>query len=558
MGGGPTNKTTERGGAPRVATGSGAGHILGSSVLPVLHLESVMRTPRAAVAFLLAVSVTGLAPRALHAQPAPDARIRAVMERPEFAHASWGMEFYDLDAKKVLASVNGDRLFVPGSTTKLLTMGTALEVLGPDHRFTTRVYRTGPIRDGVVQGDLVLVASGDPNLSGRRRDDGTYAFIDRDHSYGGPPLATDPLTTLRDLARQVAARGIRAVTGQVIVDASLFAEGERELGTRIVMSPMVVNDNVIDIVVTPGARAGDAATVQVSPRTSLLTVQATFTTVDSGAPAVTRSMEDSSDADHRILVLSGMVPRATPSNLRWAVPSPRRFGEIVLSEVLADAGVRVLPRLRQRSVDVSSLAAAYVDSMVVAEHVSLPLTAEAVVLLKTSQNLHASNFPLLLGSRPDARRAGRNGFDLAHDWLQRESLDLGGAVQGDGAGGNAWFSPRFMTRYLAVIAGKPWAEAFRAALPVLGQDGTLAAIQVGSPGAGKVFAKTGTYSTYDPLNRRTLVTGKGLAGYFTSRSGKRIAFAIYVNNLSVASGDPTIVAGQALGEIASLAWEHIR
>ena len=115
-----------------------------------------------------------------------------------------------------------------------------------------------------------------------------------------------------------------------------------------------------------------------------------------------------------------------------------------------------------------------------------------------------------------------------------------------------------MTRYLAVVAGKPWADAFRAALPVLGQDGTLATIQVGSPGAGKVFAKTGTFSSYDPLNRRSLVTGKGLAGYFTSRSGKRVAFAIYLNNLSVASGDPTIVAGQALGEIASLAWEHIR
>ena len=93
---------------------------------------------------------------------------------------------------------------------------------------------------------------------------------------------------------------------------------------------------------------------------------------------------------------------------------------------------------------------------------------------------------------------------------------------------------------------------------MLGRDGTLATIQVASPGAGKVFAKTGTYSTYDPLNRRTLVTGKGLAGYFTAKSGRRIAFAIYVNNLAVKAGDPAIVAGQALGEIASLAWEHMR
>ncbi|MBL0171782.1 MAG: D-alanyl-D-alanine carboxypeptidase/D-alanyl-D-alanine-endopeptidase [Gemmatimonadaceae bacterium] len=495
---------------------------------------------------------------ALGAQPAPDARIRAVMDRPEFAHASWGMEFYDLDTRKVAASVNGDRLFVPGSTTKLLTMGTALEVLGADHRFHTRVYRTGPIRNGVLEGDVVLVASGDPNLSGRRRADGSYAFIDRDHSYGGPPLATDPLLALRDIAKQIAARGITAVTGQVIVDASMFVEGDRELGTRVVMSPMVVNDNVIDIVVTPGAMTGEPATVVVSPRTSYLTVQARIVTGDTGSANTLDAVEDSSSVDHRVMVLTGRVPRGMPLNVRWAVASPRRFGEILLSDVLNAAGVRVIPRLGQRALALSALSHFYTDSMSVADYESLPLTAAAVVLLKTSQNLHASNFPLLLSSLPASRAAGKNGFDLAHDWLLREGLDVNGAVQGDGAGGAAFFSPRFMSRYLALVATRPWAQAFQAALPVLGKDGTLATIQVTAPGAGKVFAKTGTYATYDPLNRRALVTGKGLAGYFTAKNGHRFAFAIYVNNLAVTKGDPAVVAGQALGEIASLAWEHMR
>ncbi len=494
----------------------------------------------------------------LPAQPAPDRLIQAVVDRAEFKHAIWGMEFYDLDAKRAVYGVNAERLFTPGSTTKLLTMGTALEVLGAEHRFRTSVYRTGRLRNGVVEGDLVLVASGDPNLSGRARPDGSYAFVDRDHSYGGLPLSTDPLTTLRELVAQVYAKGIRDITGQVMVDASLFAEGERELGTRVVLSPMVVNDNVIDIVLTPGARAGDAVSVSVSPKTSYLSVQVRVTTVDSGTPARLTSKEDSSNIDHRVLILTGSIPRGEPVNARWAMPSPRRAGEILLSELLSEAGIRVIPRLGARVVDPATLRPLYVDSLMVAEHVSLPLLAEATVLLKTSQNLHASNFPLLLASLPAARSAGKTGFDLAHDWLQREGLDLGGAVQGDGAGGDALFAPAFMTRYLAVLAAKPWGAAFARALPVLGKDGTLATIQVGSAGAGKVFAKTGTYSKYDPLNRRTLVTGKGLAGYFTSKSGKRIAFAIYVNNLSVATGDPAIVAGQALGEIASLAWERIR
>ena len=146
----------------------------------------------------LAILALAIAPAGatIAAQPAPDKRIRQVMERPEFAHALWGMEFYDLGAKKTVSAVNRDRLFVPGSTTKLVTIGTALQLLGADHRFHTRVYRTGPIRNGTIDGDLVLVASGDPNLSGREQEDGTYAFVDEDHSYGGQPLPTDPLTPI--------------------------------------------------------------------------------------------------------------------------------------------------------------------------------------------------------------------------------------------------------------------------------------------------------------------------------------------------------------------------
>lgn len=507
--------------------------------------------------FSVAIVVTTVS-ATLSAQPAPNQRMQAVMNRPEFAHAQWGMEFYDIASGKVIMSHNGERLFVPGSTTKVVTMSTALETLGPDHRFRTRVYRTGPVQAGIVQGDLVLVASGDPNLSGRARDDGTYAFNDMDHSYGGQPLPTDPLTTLRAMAKQVAARGITGITGQVIVDASLFPEDGRELGTAIALSPLVVNDNVIDLVVTPGKRAGDAATVSVSPRTSLLTVQANIVTADSGAGDALRMVEDSTNKDHRTLVISGSVPVGPPSNPRWPVPLPSRFGEITFAEVLNDAGVSAIPRLASRPVDATALAARYADSLVVAEHVSLPLAQEAVVLLKTSQNLHASNLPFLIGALESTRDSVRSGFDVAREWLTREKLDLNGAVQGDGAGGDAYFSPRFMTRLLATIWTRPWAKDFKAALPNLGRNGTLAKIQVNSPAAGKVWAKTGTYGSYDPLNRRVFIHGKGLAGYFTSQGGREVAFAIYVNNVAVASGDPALVAGEALGELAAIAWETVR
>src|SRR5207245_6717615 len=96
------------------------------------------------------------------------ARIDAVLARPEFKHAMFGIEFYSLDTNKPIYTLNSDKLFVPGSTTKLVTMGSALQLLGPAYRFHTRVYRTGDVdRDGTLHGDLVLVASADTKLSGR-------------------------------------------------------------------------------------------------------------------------------------------------------------------------------------------------------------------------------------------------------------------------------------------------------------------------------------------------------------------------------------------------------
>src|SRR5438874_708044 len=201
-------------------------------------------------------------------------RIQRIMDRPEFRHALFGIEFYSLDTHEVIYSVNADKLFTPGSTTKLLTEGTALSLLGADFRFHTRVYRTGPVSADGTTGDLVLVASGDPNLSGRIKADGTLAFENEDHSYDGDPntraVPGDPLLVIRELAQQIADKGIKKIFGRVIVNASLFREGARELGTGVVMSPMVVNDNIIDVTVTPWA-VGGPVNFTSSPATSYVT-----------------------------------------------------------------------------------------------------------------------------------------------------------------------------------------------------------------------------------------------------------------------------------------------
>jgi len=168
------------------------------------------------IIFWLLLAVTLAA--SLSAQPPVPlaARIQTVMSRPVFAHSNFGVEFFDLQTGEVIYSLNPDKMFVPASTTKLLSEGTVLAKLSGDFRFHTFVYRTGPIdKHGRLKGDVVLVASGDPNLSNRVQPNGTLGFMDEDHTYGGPALPGDPLAVLNELAKQIAAKGVRRIEGNV-------------------------------------------------------------------------------------------------------------------------------------------------------------------------------------------------------------------------------------------------------------------------------------------------------------------------------------------------------
>ncbi len=238
-------------------------------------------------------------------------RIAKIMARPEFKYTSFGIEFYSLDTGKPVYRLDAGKLFTPGSTTKLLTEGTALALLGADYRFHTKVYRTGPIdANGTLKGDLILVASGDPNLSGRIQPDGTMGYTNEDHSYAGSPdtkaVPGDPLLVIRELAAQVAAHGVKRVEGHVIVDATLFREGARELGTGAVISPMVVNDNCVDLNVAPGAAVGDPVAITVSPQSSYVRFLVRMTTGEKDSLPMMRYNSDEVDADGKhTVILSG-------------------------------------------------------------------------------------------------------------------------------------------------------------------------------------------------------------------------------------------------------------
>src|SRR5262249_25169840 len=313
----------------------------------------------------------------------------------------------------------------------------------------------------------------------------------------------------------------------------------------------------------PGAKAGDPLIVTTSPQTGYVHFTVNATTTAAGTTPVFNDPQfvDNPDASVNI-TLSGSLPVGIePQTVSIGVPSPTIFAQWVLRESLAAEGIELKNPLVTKQPGYAPLSHFYTSENQMAEHVSLPLSEEIKVTLKVSQNLHAGMGPYLLGAvvGRDTTNPLKKGFELERAFLEQARLDLSGASQGDGAGGD-WadlFSPDFICHYLAYWKSRPDYDAFFRALPILGKDGTLARIQKENPGAGHVFAKTGTFGSEDKLNARTMLNGKGLAGYVITKSARKLAFAAYVNHVALPT-DPDAaqnVAGQALGEIAAAAYD---
>jgi D-alanyl-D-alanine carboxypeptidase/D-alanyl-D-alanine-endopeptidase (penicillin-binding protein 4) len=106
---------------------------------------------------------------------------------------------------------------------------------------------------------------------------------------------------------------------------------------------------------------------------------------------------------------------------------------------------------------------------------------------------------------------------------------------------------------LRALSGRPDFAVYKDALPVLGVDGTLAdVIEKGSSARGAVQAKTGTYTDRDLLNDRILLRSKALAGYLTTRTGRPLAFAFFVNDVPLPLGVETSREGKALGRLCEI------
>ena len=423
---------------------------------------------------------------------------------------------------------------------KIYSSATALRLYGPNYRFTTPAYRQGTMSGGTLNGNLVLVGSGDLSLGLRDQPNGTMYYEslpDLDQSYadislpGAVEPPGNPLAGLNQIAAKVRASGITQVNGNVVVDDRLFTPYDGFPDGEI--SPIWVNENLIDALVTPGA-VGKGATVNWRPMTAQYTVANQVTTVDAKGST---SLQITEPTPGNLVVTGQIAAGSTPTLVVHEVDDPAAFARSAFIEALQQAGVTVAatpagPNPENLLPPKGSLQ----PSDMVGDYVSPPLSQFINLILKVSYNRGADLMTCLAAVKVGSTDC-QQGLVPELATITKLDVPAQSVFPFDGAGSDdqGRTTTAAMATFLRRAASTSYGPTLYNALPVLGRNGTLANDLPRSSVAGHAQVKTGNRAVGSATNQLILL-GNSLAGYLETKSGRRVTFMIAVGNVPIASG----------------------
>lgn len=505
------------------------------------------------------------------------AQVAVVLADPKVARAHWGIAVTEMDGTPIYGFDEG-KFFRPASNAKLFTTATAMALLGADTRVKTEAQGSQPISEaGVLRGDLTLKGAGDANLSDRtipyespaerRRKAAAAKEQGRDGSAGMP--SAQGLSKIDALAADLARRGLKRVTGNILGDDSLWpwepyandwTIDDAVWGYGAPVSALTITDNQLDLTVSPGAHPGEPATIQLQPDLGYYRVEAQVTTVPAKQPA---NVQVERAIGSRVLRVYGSIAMNAPDHEEVAIEDPAEFAALALKKALeahgveVDGGSRAIhrpdteprgfgsqvrePLLSFQSPVAAEKAACSVCPLSV-EVVSPALAEDVTVTMKVSQNLHAEMLLRRLGKAFGEDGTSAQGARVVRQFLLNAGLDGDDFVFYDGSGLSAHdvVTPRAAAQLLAFAAKQPWFAPWKAALPVGGEDGTLVSRFPNAPLKDHLFAKTGTLSET-----------RALSGYLDCASGKTVIFSVIVDNHTPVTSDDRVAMDKIVAAIAA-------
>ena len=431
--------------------------------------------------------------------------IQDFINNPLLENANISLLVKDLETNQTIYDIRSKNSNIPASTMKLVTTATALELLGPDFCFETKLEIDGIVgSDGVLNGNLYIRGGGDPTL-------------------GSEHLGN--LNFLANWIEAIKKAGIKKINGKIVADATLYdAQGVNpkwtweDVGNYYAAGSYGISymDNTYKLVMRSGMVGTTPEIIKVIPEIQQLSFENHLTSTEIafdsayfyGAPhSNLRSIHGEIPANRLEYIIKGDIPN--PGLLL----AEHFHNELIINGItISEFPTDVVTSNLERKV-------IYVQK-------SPPLSEIITITNVHSNNGYAEQMFRYLSLKNSTIATSKGAIEVIKSFWKSKGFPVEQLFMYDGCGlspEDAVSAQFFVDLLTYMKTQSPNRNAFFNSLPVSGESGTLTHFLEKTPLTGKVHAKSGTIARV-----------KSYAGYIDQK-GKKYVFAILVNNANGSS-----------------------
>ncbi|WP_340112903.1 D-alanyl-D-alanine carboxypeptidase/D-alanyl-D-alanine endopeptidase [Maribellus mangrovi] len=437
----------------------------------------------------------------LQAQENFENSINELLKKPEYKNATVGILVSDLESGEKLYSRNAQKLLIPASTMKLITSATAIEILGDDYRFQTKLGFTGKInRNKVLKGNLVLTGGADPALGSEYFQDHYYHFLQK-------------------WVQKVKEAGIDKIDGDLVLDASVY-DTEKVPATWIWedignyygagANAFTVYDDMFRISFRSPKKVGEPTEIiSTWPKIEGIKIK---NEVRSAGDNRDNAYVFGSPLD-KIRVIRGTIPANRRAfTIKAAIHDPGQVLAADFQQALIDKGVFLSGNVIFKNVDKSEVQNIFIQESPTLAEITKVLNYESV-------NLFAEHFLKQIAVENTGIGNREDGIEMVKEYWQDRGLAADAIFMEDGSGLSHFnaVSPAFFVEMLSKMV---YNKAFVASLPEAGEGTLYSFAQAKFPGR-TLQAKSGSMTRV-----------RCYSGYLKADSGQELVFSIMFNHFS--------------------------
>ncbi|NQU51815.1 MAG: D-alanyl-D-alanine carboxypeptidase/D-alanyl-D-alanine-endopeptidase [Bacteroidetes bacterium] len=431
--------------------------------------------------------------------------LKELFQQPDYKNASVGIHIQDLETGETLFGVNAEKSLIPASTMKLITSATALELLGADYRFETKLGYIGETeKNNTLNGDLVVIGGGDPTLGSEHFKEHYFNFFE-------------------NWARKIKNAGIERIDGDLILDGSIY-DSEKVPATWIWedignyygagANAFTIYDNLFRITFNSPRKVGKAtAIISMNPNVEGLEIDNQVKSANNNSD---NAYVFGSPLD-KARIIRGTIPRNRKAfTIKAAIHQPEEILAQELLKYLAKEGVFISGKIRFEKVSQKDFKTVFIQES--------PTLAEIVKVLNyESVNLFAEHLVKHIAAEKSGVGNREVGIEIIKEFWQSKGISTEYLFMEDGSGLSHFnaVSPTLFTAvlsYMAKVSSNK--KAFLNSLPGAGK-GTLSRFNPQLFPANSLKAKSGSMTRV-----------RCYGGYLILDSGKTVVFSIMVNHFS--------------------------